>query len=342
MNKKISVIVPVYNKEKYLNNCLDSILSQTYDNIELLLVDDGSTDGSAAICDDYAKKDSRVRVIHKQNGGVSSARNLGIESAGGDHITFCDADDELLPTALSDMYDAAQKYSADITVGGIENISIDQKRNEKRITAPLERKLIILNDRDTSAFCNIWESNDMLSSCTKLFSREFLVRNGLRYNENLVVLEDLDFVAGCLLCANTVVSIDSVVYRYYHYIDTGANYLRRSRRDFADDVAYAYNRQKQVFEHYDIDLNENRWQRWRCLFGNFDGALDSLWHAETNGFREKLDKCKRIRDVLKKPEFRVYVGYKKNEFSKSEYFCMKHPSIINVFILRRVREKLGK
>ena len=337
MSEIITVIVPVYNKEKYLKNCLNTILTQTFEDFELLLIDDGSTDGSPRICDEYAEKDSRVRVIHKENGGVSSARNLGIETAKGDYLTFCDADDELLSTALSDMYAAALNYSADFVVGGIENVSIDRQRNERIVRKQLERKTILLEYKDTAAFCEIWENNDMLSSCTKLFSRNFLLKNDLFYNENLVVLEDLDFVAGCLLQANTVVSIDSIVYNYFHYIDVGANYMRRGRRDFADDVAHAYNRQKQVFEHYGVDLYENRWRRWRCLFGNFDGALDSLWTLETNGTREKIDKCKRIRDVLKKPEFQIYAEFKKGDLKKREYFYMKHPSMLSVFLLRRMR-----
>ena len=92
-NPKISVIVPVYNVEKYLHRCVDSILAQTFNDFELLLIDDGSKDKSGAICDEYAAKDSRVRVFHKENGGVSSARNLGLENAKGDWIIFIDSDD---------------------------------------------------------------------------------------------------------------------------------------------------------------------------------------------------------------------------------------------------------
>ena len=93
MRPKISVIVPVYNTEKYLDRCIQSILAQTYTDFELLLVDDGSTDSSGAICDKYAEQDSRVRVFHKENGGVSSARNQGLDNAKGEWITFVDSDD---------------------------------------------------------------------------------------------------------------------------------------------------------------------------------------------------------------------------------------------------------
>ena len=99
----ISVIVPVYNAEKYLHRCINSILAQTFVDIELLLIDDGSTDSSSVICDKYAKKDQRVRVFHKENGGVSSARNLGLDNAQGEWIAFVDGDDWVKETYLSNL-----------------------------------------------------------------------------------------------------------------------------------------------------------------------------------------------------------------------------------------------
>ena len=100
----ISVIVPVYNTEKYLHRCVDSILAQTFTDFELLLIDDGSTDSSGAICDEYAQKDSRVRVFHKENGGVSSARNLGLDKAKGKWVTFVDSDDWIKESFLNKLY----------------------------------------------------------------------------------------------------------------------------------------------------------------------------------------------------------------------------------------------
>jgi glycosyltransferase involved in cell wall biosynthesis len=101
----ISIIVPVYNTEKYLRRCLDSIVAQTFKDYECIIVDDGSTDGSAAICDEYEKKDSRFKVLHKENEGVSAARNVGIEYAEGEFITFVDSDDYLSSVYLRDLYD---------------------------------------------------------------------------------------------------------------------------------------------------------------------------------------------------------------------------------------------
>lgn len=102
-NKKVSIIVPVYNVEKYLQRCIESILTQTETDFELLLIDDGSKDKSGLMCDDYAQKDKRVNVIHKENGGVSSARNLGIEKANGEWMCFIDADDYVRQDFLSNI-----------------------------------------------------------------------------------------------------------------------------------------------------------------------------------------------------------------------------------------------
>ncbi|MCH5320896.1 MAG: glycosyltransferase, partial [Eubacterium sp.] len=92
-SQKVSIIVPVYNVEKYLNRCVESIVKQTYTNLEIILVDDGSPDNCPAMCDAWAERDSRIKVIHKENGGVSSARNIGIDNADGDYISFVDSDD---------------------------------------------------------------------------------------------------------------------------------------------------------------------------------------------------------------------------------------------------------
>ena len=116
MGSLISVIIPVYKVERYLPRCIDSILSQTYKNIELLLIDDGSPDSSGDICDEYAEKDPRVRMFHKENGGVSSARNLGLDEAKGDYIGFVDSDDYIAPGMYEKLVELIEDNNADIAV----------------------------------------------------------------------------------------------------------------------------------------------------------------------------------------------------------------------------------
>ena len=113
---KVSIIVPVYNVEKYLEKCLDSIVKQTYENIEIILVDDGSTDKSGTILDQYAEMDNRISVIHKKNEGVSTARNTGIEAARGEYICFADADDYLMPDYVEYLLTLAVDKNADIAI----------------------------------------------------------------------------------------------------------------------------------------------------------------------------------------------------------------------------------
>ena len=117
MNKQdlISVIVPVYNVENYLKRCLDSIINQTYQNIEIILIDDGSTDNSGNLCEDYKKIDNRIKVVHKTNGGLSDARNTGIKKAKGKYITFVDSDDYVEYDYVEYLYNLIKKYDTNIS-----------------------------------------------------------------------------------------------------------------------------------------------------------------------------------------------------------------------------------
>lgn len=116
----VSIVVPVYNKAEYLNNCIESLVRQNYSNIEILLIDDGSTDGSGAICDQWSKLDRRIKTIHQQNKGVSAARNLGIDKSVGEYITFVDADDTILDTAISTMVAGIKNNKSDIWISGLD------------------------------------------------------------------------------------------------------------------------------------------------------------------------------------------------------------------------------
>lgn len=135
MDEKISIIIPVYKVENYLEKCIDSILCQTYRNLEVILVDDGSPDKCGEICDRYAAKDNRVKVIHKKNAGVARARNDGIDIATGDYISFIDSDDWIAENAYEVLYNGLKEYNADCSVGGCVNVI---EKND--ILQPQERK----------------------------------------------------------------------------------------------------------------------------------------------------------------------------------------------------------
>ena len=130
-DRKISVIVPVYNVEAYLPRCVESIMAQTYQNLEIFLVDDGTKDNCGAICDAYARQDNRVRVIHKENGGLSSARNAGIDASTGEYLSFVDSDDWIEPDMYEKMMGLMEKYGVRLVCAGRWDVS--SRTGEKRL-----------------------------------------------------------------------------------------------------------------------------------------------------------------------------------------------------------------
>ena len=167
---EISVIVPVYKAEQYLDRCVKSILEQTYQNFELILVDDGSPDNSPSLCDEWAKNDNHIYVIHKENGGASSARNAGLKIAKGRWIAFADSDDWLDRTALKTLYDLANQYNVPMAIGGMRVVqkytdaSIVMKQNAKELSnADLMSRFFRLNgEPDTHSVCGAIIRRDIL------------------------------------------------------------------------------------------------------------------------------------------------------------------------------------
>ena len=175
---EISVIVPVYKAEQYLERCVKSILEQTYQNFELILVDDGSPDGSPILCDKWAKKDSRVHVIHKKNGGASSARNAGLKIAKGNWIAFADSDDWLDRTALKTLYDLANQYNVPMAIGGMRVV---QEYTDAQTVA--KQETVVLSRADLmSRFFRLNGEPDTHSVCATLIRRD--------------ILEDYHFIEG--------------------------------------------------------------------------------------------------------------------------------------------------
>lgn len=162
----ISVIIPVYNVEKYLKNCLDSVINQTYKNIEIILVDDGSTDNSGKICDEYAQKDLRIKVIHKENGGLSDARNVGIEQSIGKYITFIDSDDDIDTGYVRYLYELLNRNNTKMSIAAYTVVSKEKKID---IGAGYEEKVLTTEECLDRMLC---EEGFTISSCAKLYSKE--------------------------------------------------------------------------------------------------------------------------------------------------------------------------
>lgn len=212
-NLKISVIVPVYNVEQYLSRCIDSILAQTFTNFELLLIDDGSTDGSGKICDEYSVKDSRIRVFHKENGGVSSARNLGLRKFTGDYVVFADSDDMVTSQWLETYSLNIDKYKCDICFQGYVSVPNDCCGNniQNKDINCVEGTLV-----DDNAFFNFFKNNWVSFSATwsKCFSAAVIRENDIEFKLEYNLYEDFLFTTRFLSYSKKVAIASSAGYLY--------------------------------------------------------------------------------------------------------------------------------
>lgn len=208
----VSIIVPVYKTEDYLRQCVDSILAQSLTDFELLLIDDGSPDGSGAICDDYARRDPRIQAIHKENGGVSSARNLGIEKAAGQYIVFIDSDDWVEPEYLAELV-AADDDSANILVIA-DHQPFREDGLEERTFSEAYTARLAPDGTTGDQFRSLVFNFQIFPPYCKLYRRNVILVNGLRFDTSIRTAEDFDFNRRYLELVDAVRYIPSVRYRY--------------------------------------------------------------------------------------------------------------------------------
>lgn len=157
MNELVSVIIPVYKVEKYLNRCIESVVKQTYENLEIILVDDGSPDRCPQMCEEWKQKDSRIKVIHKKNGGLSDARNVGLESMTGRYVTFIDSDDYVHPQFIECLYSSIYNYDADIVACEYQEVNADAVVKEMEVIDCKKIQLKQLNEiTHVTIAINVW------------------------------------------------------------------------------------------------------------------------------------------------------------------------------------------
>lgn len=211
-NSLVSVVVPIYKVEAYLKRCVDSIVAQTYKNLEIILVDDGSPDGCPRMCDDFAKSDSRIKVIHKKNGGLADARNAGLDIASGQYVAFIDSDDFIHTDYIEVLLDSMESKEADIAVAGFckftsENVVVKAINEGAGKNISLKEAIL--------SYCslNSTESATFISCCNKLYKRELF--DALRFPKGK--LNEDAFVSYQLLAnaQNRIVMVNEPLYYYY-------------------------------------------------------------------------------------------------------------------------------
>ena len=285
----VSIIVPVYNAERYLHRCIDSILAQTFTDFELLLIDDGSKDNSGAICDEYAVKDSRIRVFHKENGGASAARNYGLDKAVGKYICFIDADDwvdkdyieRLLPADGEDMVICSFMYDT------MEVFLLGDYVRDKQNIAKNFYALI-----DHMAICAPW---------CKIMRRDIIDQNNIRFDVNVSAGEDMLFV--CDYFSAGLDKIRTISQPLYHYYVADSGSLSHRIVDFATTeyiLDCIKERMDKLSKVYDWDSNEG-YKRHLCTQLN-----NMLAYAKKrSSFSERIKYLKRTID---NPHIRVLLS----------------------------------
>lgn len=299
----ISVIVPAYNCEKYVKRCLYSLINQTYQEIEIIVIDDGSTDGTLSLCKEVAKLDCRVKVISKENSGVSDSRNLGISLAIGNWITFVDADDYLDCNALQSMF-ALKKQDTQMIFGRIKKIF--ENGEEENL---VEKELVNVSKNNLAPFFLYGERNVMGSACRVLYLKEVIVKNGILFNKNVSICEDLLFVVNVVsLCDKIEVSNEYV----YNYFIMGSSCSRTKDDKFFNGI-------KNYYSAMSAFLRE-KYPQFLCLLDYFyvNMMIHPLLNEKKFSYKIKqaikqdtfLDKCLVMDNVRKLTEF--YPG-KKNK-----------------------------
>lgn len=271
----ISVILPVYNGEKYLRRAISSILAQTFKDFELIIVDDGSTDGSLAICNEYAEKDARINVIHQKNQGVSAARKKGFEAMKGDYFTSYDPDDWMETDYLRMLWNSAAYNDADIVYCDYDMVYSDKTINVKFPLAALD-KITYLKAQMTGGMWGVYWNKLIRTSIMKEHSIQPIV--------GLTIWDDFIVVNSCALYANKIVYCDKIL---YHYNQLNANSVTKAQnekkyldiieivRAFEKEVIKSGNfeplsesldKLKLISKSYLLRLPYRNFNKWRCLF----------------------------------------------------------------------------
>lgn len=217
----ISLIIPIYNASSYLSSTLEALLSPSSPSIEIILVDDGSTDASPSICDDYAAKDERIKVLHEPHSGVAHSRQVGLEAAKGDYLLYVDADDQVNPGMIADMYQEAVSQKADMVICDYRELTYDGEVYRKQEPTALSGEAVLEDILSGKLYGALWN---------KMMRREWLMKTKAAFPQELTMREDLIFLSQCLPYAQKIAYIAKAYYGYERRNTSAltSNYLNES------------------------------------------------------------------------------------------------------------------
>lgn len=329
----VSVIIPVYNAEQYLKECVDSVIYQTYENLDIVLVDDGSKDNSPKICDKYYKNDERVQVVHKENGGLVSAWSKGVEVSKGEYVVFLDSDDWIDLFMIEDMVKQATGKGKELVCG---NYIIEKDNQAINVKQSLEPDIYDRAGIEKKILPYLMGKEDRLihySRCMKLISKELILENIPYMNPQLTMGEDAGIMLPVFWDAEYIVVMEDAFYYHYRFVDSSM--VHKYNPSMYEKVELLYETLKNTIEK----KFEKATERNGFLENLKKEYIFLLFFVLKNELRGPKENCKgRIYEILKKAEkekglvnIDVEVTGKANRLL---YFILKHPGRISIFLGR--------
>ena len=328
MNELISVIVPIFNSEKYLSKCISSILNQTYTNFELILIDDGSIDNSALICQKYQNKDTRIKYHYIHNSGSSNARNIGIEFSKGKYVAFIDSDDFIPDNYIMELYKEINVSKSDLAICGIENIG---KLNSIQMIEKCHLNFGNLNIK-------IWNKLNYLyllyGPCNKLYKKEIIDEYKVRFDKNIFYGEDLIFNFDYLYYVDNISCIDST--RYYYFHDNIDSLSKRFRIDRFENEILLYEKIKEFCIQKKIKSKDfDNYLCHRLLDTGYNCVFDII---RNNSIKKQYLQMKELLNNCKLTT--AFQCREITDYSKFIIFFMKHRLTIFLITWLNIRLKL--
>lgn len=301
MNRYLSVIVPVYNVEDYLHKCIDSIINQTFTKLEIILVNDGSTDTSPQICDEYAIKDLRVKVIHQQNAGVSVARNSGLRAATGKYITFVDSDDWLEATMYEEMCKiTTSENESDVMMCDFKTVKYDK---EDEISANIRKGFYSKSQIIAEIYPTLLVTEDfgripIVSACICLFKRTLLTKNEIVFDATLKYSEDYLFMADVMVHANSFYYLKD--HYFYNYLQYEESRSKKFQADWWENLVHLNKKLEKILKN-NQDYDFTRQLKLQLLHSVLL-VLNGIYHDQ--GMNDK-NKINAIRSLLQQKELKL-------------------------------------
>lgn len=296
---KVSIIVPIYNVEKYLDRCMQTLINQTLQDIEIIMVDDGSPDNCPKLCDEYAQKDNRIKVIHKKNGGLSDARNVGLNIATGEYVAFIDSDDYTSTEAYETLYNKAKETNADIVYAGFKYQNADGSidkcflldhtfDNHDAIIKFLSSMIYDKKPRKNTIWMSVWNG---------IYKREILEKNRISFkSEREYLSEDILFHTQLIPLCKKIVCIPKT---FYNYCYNGISLTRKFNTKKIDSNFHLYEALINTVKIY--GLSNIQWRISLFLIGYTRGIILRGIIMSDMPFTEKRKYCMKVYDYSRWP-----------------------------------------